>query len=95
MVTFWNIEVHLPLSCPFRKFVQICLKDVIWSLEVLIYLYRMESLAKSLMFELNESVVSFIYSNVRDRDVEHQTQHTDDVRLFIGIIDTYTWCNNQ
>ena len=95
MVTFWNIEVHLPLSCPFRNFVQICLKDVIWSLEVLIYLYRMESLAKSLMFELNESVVSFIYSNVRDRDVEHQTQHTDDVRLFIGIIDTYTWCNNQ
>ena len=32
---------------------------------------------------------------VRDRDVEHQTQHTDDVRLFIGIIDTYTWCNNK
>ena len=24
---------------------------------------------------------------VRDRDVERQTQHTDDVRLFIGIID--------
>ena len=34
-------------------------------------------------------------SSVKDRDVERQTQHTDDVRLFIGIIDTYTWCNNQ
>ena len=32
---------------------------------------------------------------VRNRDVGHQTQHTDDVRLFIGIIDTYTWCNNE
>jgi len=26
---------------------------------------------------------------VRNRDVEHQTQHTDVVRLFIGILDTY------
>ena len=32
---------------------------------------------------------------VRDRNVEHQTQHTDNVRMFIGIIDTYTWCNNK
>ena len=35
------------------------------------------------------------HTDVKDRDVEHQTQHTDDVRLFIGIIDTYTWCNNK
>ena len=37
-----------------------------------------------------------LYINVRDRDVEHQTQHTDDVRMFIWVlIYTYTWYNNK
>ena len=36
-----------------------------WSLGVLISLYRMESSAKSLMFELIESVMSFMYNRKR------------------------------
>ena len=34
--------------------------------------------------------------NVRNHDDEHQTQHTDDVRMFIWVlVDIYTWRNNE
>ena len=44
---------------------------------------------------VNQNVKNHHGISIMDHNVEHQTQQTDDVRLFVGIFDTYTRCNNN